>query len=135
MEQIIKWRARDGVEFSSIDECATYEVLCDNVEKALADLPSEPLAHGTCRAINSDIVIKFQREIVRLFRIAVPYLADDKHTLWAFTATRPAGQTLIGRYIDDVAPAPIRRAWFRVMCIDQQFREWSQPYYAIQADK
>jgi hypothetical protein len=35
----------------------------------------------------------------------------------------------IGRWIDDAGPAPINRAWGRLMCIDKRGREWEQPYF------
>jgi hypothetical protein len=35
-----------------------------------------------------------------------------------------------GRVINDTAPNFVYKAWYRFMCLDDQLREWGQPYYA-----
>ena len=137
MQRIQKWAADDGTEFDEADKALLHDVLCLEVASALALLPPPPSTSGEEVWIQHDAptFLTFQRCIVELFRKAVPYLANDKHTMWALRANVPAGMTLIGRYIDDAAPRPINRAWHRVCCTDQKFREWGQPYYAIKADK
>lgn len=39
-------------------------------------------------------------------------------------------QGIIGRYLDD-SNHQINSIWIRFMCIDDMYREWSQPYYAF----
>ncbi len=43
-------------------------------------------------------------------------------------------QGIIGRYLDDSGSGTYKY-WYRFMCIDEKYREWEQPYYAINTDK
>ena len=43
-------------------------------------------------------------------------------------------QGIIGRYLDD-SGFGIYKYWNRFMCIDEKYREWEQPYYAINFEK
>jgi hypothetical protein len=42
-------------------------------------------------------------------------------------------QGVIGRYLDDSGSGAYKY-WYRLMCIDEKYREWEQPYYAINTD-
>jgi len=42
-------------------------------------------------------------------------------------------QGIIGRYLDDSGTLAYKY-WYRFMCIDEKYREWEQPYYAINTD-
>lgn len=43
-------------------------------------------------------------------------------------------QGIIGRYLDDSGSGSYKY-WYRFMCIDEKYREWEQPYYAINSEK
>ena len=43
-------------------------------------------------------------------------------------------QGIIGRYLDDSGTLAYKY-WYRFMCIDEKYREWSQPYFAINFEK
>ena len=47
----------------------------------------------------------------------------------------PHRQGIVGRFIDDSNNKDLSQAWYRFMCIDEKYREWSQPYYAINSEK
>lgn len=40
-----------------------------------------------------------------------------------------------GRIIDECSNKPLNKLWWRFSCIDQQGREWQQPYFALNAGK
>lgn len=40
-------------------------------------------------------------------------------------------QGIIGRFLDDSGNQVLYSTWYRFMCIDDGYREWCQPYYAI----
>lgn len=42
---------------------------------------------------------------------------------------------IIGRVLDDSGHKELYQNWYRFMCIDQKYREWSQPYFAINEQK
>jgi len=39
-------------------------------------------------------------------------------------------QGIVGRFLDDCGKKDIYATWYRFMCIDEDYREWQQPYYA-----
>lgn len=131
MITVTMYQVKDGSLFASYPEATAYEMLCERVEEALAMLAPRTEVEGAFVQQAPSTFIAVQRRLVDLY---APN-GGDVHTEWARKANTPAGQTLIGRYIDDSGNRPIRAAWSRILCTDQHFREWSQPYYAIQADK
>lgn len=44
-------------------------------------------------------------------------------------------QGIVGRYLDDSGNKQIYSFWYRFMCIDDNYKEWEQPYYAINYKK
>jgi hypothetical protein len=38
---------------------------------------------------------------------------------------------IVGRFLDDSGNNDLYRAWYRFMCIDTQYREWTQPAFAM----
>jgi len=134
MKQIAAWIANDGTEFHSQQQCIDYEHLCVEVESIMDALPKVEIRGEGYFQHNPGVVLNAQRQIVEIFERVRPGL-KDYHTEWARNATVPAGMTLIGRYIDDAGPGPIRKAWWRFQKMDRKFREYEQPYYAIMADK
>lgn len=38
---------------------------------------------------------------------------------------------ILGRYIDDSGNSLLYNTWSRFMCIDNDYNEWEQPFYAI----
>ena len=40
-------------------------------------------------------------------------------------------QGYIGRYLDHSGNTTLYRGWYRFMCIDENYCEWLEPYYAI----
>ena len=131
MLQTTKYVADDGTEFYERADCLAYEDTCREIAKIMSRLkPCDIRGTGfvqqegpTFLSVQHDLVVIFERK------------HKDHHTEWARNATRNAGMSLIGRYIDDSGSKPMRHAWHRIMCTDHQFREYEQPYYAIQADK
>jgi hypothetical protein len=51
-----------------------------------------------------------------------------------FLSGKVQRQGAIGRYLDD-SGSGIYKNWYRFMCIDEKYREWQQPYYAIPSVK
>jgi hypothetical protein len=137
MKQIIKWIAEDGAEFNSREACDEYERLCADVQEVLSKLPKIPDL-PECSFENGGGYLQHSEETIKPARDDILHLAlkngvggtsiekwitamlngEDVHASWP------------GRAIDECCPAPLRRAWYRFMCMDSQWREWGQPYYA-----
>jgi hypothetical protein len=50
-----------------------------------------------------------------------------------YDSDKPHRQGIVGRFIDDSYNKDLSQTWYRFMCIDEKYREWPQPYYAINA--
>src|SRR5215469_2219157 len=133
MKSITKYVATDGAEFTEAAACERYEGLIKEVDAIMSRLPKVEISGEGFHQHSGPVVLGVQHDLVALYERYTGTI--DRHTQWARHATVPAGMTLIGRYIDDGGPSPIRAAWYRIMRMDHGFREYEQPYYAIQSDK
>ena len=132
MKAIVKYQALDGVEFDDKDKCCDYENLCQEISDLTASWPETKITGDGFIQQDMGTVLTVQRAMVAIFE-RIHW--KDHHTEWARNAEVPAGMTLIGRYVDDAGLNPERRVWGRIARLDKKFREYEQPYYAIQADK
>lgn len=136
MQRIQKFKADDGAEFPTEAECLEYEALCAEIAEVMATLPKRPDDDG-CRFSNGHGYLQHTPEkfwpvrdaLLRIGNRLMPHkwfeqaLADKTvHASWC------------GRLIDETS-SPLMRAWYRVMCVDKELREWGQPYYADNPDK
>ena len=72
-----------------------------------------------------EVLEKVQREFLDLC-----YQETDNKI---FLSEKVHRQGIVGRYLDD-GGGPLYKGWYRFMCIDDEYREWGQPYFAINAD-
>lgn len=47
-----------------------------------------------------------------------------------YTKGKVHRQGIVGRYLDDCGIKELYQTWGRFRCIDEEYREWTQPYYA-----
>jgi hypothetical protein len=132
MKAITKFVALDGTEFNDKDKCCDYEKLCDEIHQLTLQWPEVDVRGAQFVQQDKNTVLRVQRHMTEIFE---RLHWRDHHTEWARNATVPAGMSLIGRYVDDSGVLPERRVWGRIARLDMKFREYEQPYYAIQADK
>lgn len=137
MKSIIKFVTDDGVEHVEEEAALEHERLCDDVHRAESHLLPRPTSSEFSNGVGfvqqtGSVVIVFQRHLIRTLQKTCP--TDEDWSVY-LEAEFPVGNSYMGRLMDDAAPRVVRSAWWRVMCIDEQFREYGQPYFAIQADK
>lgn len=139
MKIIQKYAANDGTEFPSAEACLAHENLCAAVLREVEKLPP---ARKDNAFLNGEGFIQHERGAFLAFqRFLIDQLAlvwsgfPPRHLDWAREHKFPIGMTIIGRYMADCAPAPVSVAWHRVMCADNNFREYGQPFFAIRANK
>lgn len=131
MKKIIKYKADDGREFLNEDECMEYETQERFIKSIISVLPEPP---DDCGFSNGEGYIQHEPVIVnavktQLLREALRHSdhkwlqesidKDDIHPSWA--------ARIMG---DCVKSNALNRAWYRIQCIDNRYREWGQPYYA-----
>lgn len=132
MKTVTRYVSEDGSEWTNEADATARDELIVEVKDIVALLPVIPdrlLAGGDAyyQHLPAD-VLKVQADLARAY---LKRWSDcNGHIEYVVHAQKPAGLTLFGRILDDFdAARPISRAWHRIMCIDDEFREWEQPYY------
>jgi hypothetical protein len=131
MKAVTRFVAIDGTEFFDEYGCREYEHVCQEISDLTAAWPEEKITGDGFIQQDKNVVLRVQRGMVDIFERRH---WKDRHTEWARNADVPAAMTLIGRYVDDAGCKPERVVWGRIARLDRRFREYEQPYYAIQAD-
>ena len=136
MKAVTRYQANDGAVFVEKADCKAHESLTEDVAKIMSRLFPLPDDKG-CKFANGGGYIQHDAEtfksvregLLRLAQRECPHkwidqsLADDTiDPSWA------------GRIIGD-SSVPLDRAWRRIVCTDKQFREWGQPFFALNPDK
>lgn len=125
--QIIKYRADDGSEWKTIAEAVTRDVLCGEIGAVM-----EPL--GDRVRIDSNQYVQHDPATVIKCRVGILALAAREFPSFDIFSHKPPEEvhprSIASRILDDLG-GPLCRAWNRFSCIDEQGREYEQPYYAI----
>jgi hypothetical protein len=133
---ITKYQAEDGSEFVTEAEAQAHDRLCAetaDIIKLLHPIPEDcdfSNGGGFVQQIPA-VALAVQRGIVKVARRY--FNRDeiyDRHFDYAENAEKPVGYTFVGRLINDGCPNVLYGAWHRIMCMDENFREWGQPYFA-----
>lgn len=129
MEKIIKFKAKDGKEFDIEGECTKYENLINDINLIMSNLPAKP---SDCEFTNGGGYLQHCRET--LFSAKLAFLNLCKvyvNTTYVNAALETrVGFMNLGRVLDDSNISPLYSSWIRFVCIDENLREWGQPYYA-----
>lgn len=135
MKRVQKFRADDGAEFDTEAACLEHEALCAEIDGVMATLPRPPADDG-CRFTNGHGYIQHTPERFWPARDALLRIGNrlSPHKWFEQSlADREIHPSWCGRLIDETS-RPLSRAWYRVMCVDKDLREWGQPYYANNAN-
>ena len=127
VQEIHKYKAKDGSEWNTVEEAEKREVIVDAASdfiKPLGEKPKDP----KCEFANGKGFIQHDKYIVAQMKmnfikfcavtLKKPELLRDKCSF-----------NFIGRYLDD-SDSPPYYIWSRLMCIDDHGREFGQAYYA-----
>ena len=137
MQSITKFKAIDGKEFDSENECLDYENLINNVSSIMNELFPLP-NNDNCSFLNGNGFIQHDKQILRKVKINLleEITKHIKHEWIQQTIDdENVHPSFVGRLIGDVGITPLIKAWDRFMCIDKVGREWGQPYFASNPDK
>jgi hypothetical protein len=138
MRQITKYAAADGAEFTSADACIAYEALAAEVAEIMATLRARPDDDADCNFSNGHGYLQHDPEMFYRARLSLLKLAQ-RYTTFRWIQESIDDPTVhpswAGRIISEACPRPLYAAWARLSCVDDQFREWGQPFYANNPDK
>ena len=136
MEVINKYKAFDGREFEDAEKCIEYEGQMSELINIMSVMPIIPEDCGFTNGHGFILHDKSEAEdvFIKLLVFAKYYIPDNVIEE-AIDYGWDCRQRIIGRYFDDCTPNKVYKAWHRFMCIDDQMREWGQPYFAHNPDK
>lgn len=138
MEEITKYRAMDGSEWTTPEQALAHEQVIESVNAAMEPLGKRP---DDCAFTNGEGYIQHDKADVLKSRLAIHDLAkagplkrwiEDQKAIHGKTdyqlavEVHPSWQM---RMLDGGC-SPLECAYGRLLCIDDQCREWGQPYYA-----
>jgi hypothetical protein len=139
MKTITKYETEDGSIFSDPDKAQNYEYLCANLMLAARDhLKELPTGSDRMEFLNGGGYLQHEPALVQSYREAVCDAALDFFQKggaceqW-FKEVREGKRHIshVGRLVDDSGEKCLKNAIHRLMCIDPNWREWGQPYYAM----
>jgi hypothetical protein len=131
MKTITKYIADDGMEFINATDCAEHE---HNLGLALGIMSLLPKRPESCDFSNGNGYIQHDKD--RLLSVRNDFLefckrySDHKWIQETIDKGFDAHPSWAGRILSECLPRSIYKHWHRLSCIDNQFREWGQPYYA-----
>ena len=118
--------SEDGIEFTSQEECARYESFFEKSKKVESLLlPHPDYNDGTSVQQKKENVLEYRNAIADMCNM---YGFPGEHT----EAFRVKNSFLLRILSDSSGPYANRLnnlAW-RCQCIDKNFQEWGQPYFA-----
>ena len=137
MKKVERYESRDGVLWESEDKAEKHEAFLDEIDVIKQLLPPLPKDEG-CHFANGHGYIQHTRESFNAYKVAILQLGGEicyaPMKEWANEPDSVANMGIAGRYFDD-GNHHLYRLWHRVMCTDGNYREWGQPYFALNPDK
>ena len=124
MQQITKYQTKDGEVFDDEASALKHEnklLVVEHLYKLLNPIPDG------CAFLNGDGFVQQDEKRIREYKRMILIMAGEKTLAENPDEVEPMGY--IGRMLCDT-DGMLWEAWQRLMCIDSQFREWGQPYYA-----
>jgi len=134
METIQKFKAIDGKEFKSKEDCLEHELLIERVDSIMSVLTETP---DDTDFGNGEGFIQHDHSILGIAKIKILEICKeyiDHKWIQETIDDENIHPSYVGRLIDDYYIGPLNSAWHRFMCIDKDSREWGQPYFANNPD-
>jgi len=135
MTAITKFKAIDGKEFDTEKECIDYEKLIDRVNQIMSLIPKR--IEDTDFANGSGFIQHNEKDLktvkVNFLNLCKEYI-DHKWIQQAIDDDT-VHPSCVQRLLGDYNIMPLYKEWNRFSCIDSQFREWGQPYFATHPEE
>jgi hypothetical protein len=136
MQSVTMYRSTDGAVWPTQAQAEASEALCAAVNDAMSPLVPPTAAHeaamrGGAAYVRHDParLLEARAALLKVAARALPYWAETRPELF----NRPdvaLSHNVLGRIISDCdGVKPLARAWGRLLCIDEEGREWEQPWY------
>jgi hypothetical protein len=142
MKPITKYLSEDGSEFKTEATCLKHEKLVAKIKEVMSVIPPAP-KDKHCKFANGGGYIqhdkaKVEEAINGLMRLCWNDLEKDWEK-WAKVIAEEGAfkyrHSVLVRIMDEGIGGPVNDAFYRFGRFDDQYREWGQPYYALNPDK
>ena len=136
MEIITKYKATDGVEFNQEKNCRQYERLLKKIAFIMDFYEKDLNYPNFCNGYGyiQQEKFTFNRIRIALLHINQAYEYSDKIEQMIYTKDYLLPEHS-SHVIRQYAADPIFRAWSRINCTDNKYREWGQPFYRYHSDR
>lgn len=138
MKTVTRYQAFDGREFVDADECRKYELVSEQALLAVKPLGEKPEL-PYCGFEDGEGFVQHAREVVDQAKHDLAVVArlvfGDKYVDQFVANGMNVRKGILGRMISESGYHSLREAWGRIECIDEQFREWGQIFYALHPDE
>lgn len=136
MEAIIKYKAKDGTEFTNEKNCIEYEQTIERVDRIMARLPKLPKDDG-CSFANGHGFIQHDKDVlISVWNDLLDEFLKKIDHQWLSESNMKAHPNYVGRLVDDYGIRPYSSSWYRMQCIDiNTCKEYGQPFYATHPDR
>lgn len=129
MRKIVKFVAVDNTEFTSKKECIKYEDLIERINlimSALKPIPTDIDFRNGGSFVQQN-KIYFDKVRANLLTEIGNYI--DHPWIKQTIADDKIDPSWVGRLVGDYGIKPLVSAWYRISCIDKEYREWGQVYF------
>ena len=130
MKTITKYQANDGSEWTTEEAAMKRDALIVEVDQAIRPFGPRIVDEG-CKFANGHGYVQHSRQSYAETRAALTTI------LLREFGPMPSGESpdalhvsWLARFAGECAE-PLHNAFYRLYCTDEEFREWGQPYYAL----
>lgn len=127
MKKVTRYQSDDGFLFETEETALNRDILLDEASVALLHLESPP---GSC-----DGFVQQKGSSVLLCRETAVELSEKEcpSPIWRNQLPEKIDALAVSRYLDSTSVA--MKLWSRLTCIDEAYREWSQPFFVFNPEK
>lgn len=132
MKEVKRYLSEDGWLFDDENKCLKHEKLIMAIKEIESKLPNRPKDDG-CNFSNGEGYLQHDQGMIDKAMVDLLKVSSVDKEYW----DKPEFLDnpfrcrfgVIGRIIDD-SGSPIHSLWNRFMCMDENYREYGQCYYA-----
>ena len=136
METITKFKANDGTEFNDKQKCIDHENLLEEIKEIISKLEPKKVS---CDFSNGSGYILQNPKTFRDVRKSILEIAKrftDHHWIQeSIDKQLEVDPSWAGRIISECCPDCVWKAWSRISCTTNDYKEYGQQYYRNNPEK
>jgi len=136
MKKIVRYEANDGVLFKTESEALKRDRLIEQVADIMSVLPRAQYAFDS-KFKKGRAYIQHDKSALRKVQVELLEICKNYvNYAWIQYAidNEDVPLSYVGRLMDDQDIEILRTAGYRFLCIDDEYREWEEPYFKSNHD-